>query len=592
MAIISANLQFNRGGHELLDYSSFQTNYSTALAWAKDPNSNAAVGQFIYLESEEEIEEQVYAKGPYVVEAIGSGAVITPLSKSVAGEEDLAGTVSDLKVEVSEIKTNLAKTDASVQVLESKIGSIPETFVTDVQDSSGNSLVSGGVAKLGNYATKEELDSAIGGIDFSSFATKEGVDASIQAAIESIPDPSVKNVSAEDKILKLTEGVLSSELSFTMDSSNDGKKYINLKGKDDVLIGAVDTTDFVVDGMLEKVEFDPDTSTKLVFTFNTAAGKEPISVDFAKYVDIYRADGSTLELESSTNTFKVKDGVFATIGLVNEVSTALSQYKTSNNKAVASKVSQSAYDIKVGEIDSSIESIKTDLTTNYLRKDSSYITKLEGLANIKTVGENLNVSEDGQLTVDLSSYATTQSVSEGYVAKEEGKGLSTEDFTTELKTKLEGIEASANVNVIESISIDGSALTPDGSKSVNIDIASKISNKLDSTATVNGVSFVENALTIDAANIQLDEAIMSDDSETYPVSSTLQVVLQSLNDRITSAVSGGLTSVTAGNGISVSGISGNSQTISVKVSDASNNALTTDASGAFVPDMRSYWETI
>ena len=43
MAIISANLQFNRGGHGLLDYSSLQTKYSTALAWAKDPNSNAAV---------------------------------------------------------------------------------------------------------------------------------------------------------------------------------------------------------------------------------------------------------------------------------------------------------------------------------------------------------------------------------------------------------------------------------------------------------------------------------------------------------------------------------------------------------------------
>ena len=47
MAIISANLQFNRGGHGLLDYSSLQTNYSAALAWAQDVNSNAAVGQFI-----------------------------------------------------------------------------------------------------------------------------------------------------------------------------------------------------------------------------------------------------------------------------------------------------------------------------------------------------------------------------------------------------------------------------------------------------------------------------------------------------------------------------------------------------------------
>ena len=79
MAIISANIQYNRGEHELLDYSSLRTNYTDALEWARDPYSNAAVGQFIYLQEPETINENIYVKGPYIVEEIGRNPVITPL---------------------------------------------------------------------------------------------------------------------------------------------------------------------------------------------------------------------------------------------------------------------------------------------------------------------------------------------------------------------------------------------------------------------------------------------------------------------------------------------------------------------------------
>lgn len=46
----------------------------------------------------------------------------------------------------------------------------------------------------------------------------------------------------------------------------------------------------------------------------------------------------------------------------------------------------------------------------------------------------------------------------GKVDVETGKGLSTNDFTTALKSKLEGIEASADVNIIESITYNGTAV--------------------------------------------------------------------------------------------------------------------------------------
>lgn len=58
---------------------------------------------------------------------------------------------------------------------------------------------------------------------------------------------------------------------------------------------------------------------------------------------------------------------------------------------------------------------------------------------------------------------------EGKVEKIEGKGLSTVDFTTAYETKLKGIATGAEVNKINSVSVNGSDL-PINSKKVNIEI--------------------------------------------------------------------------------------------------------------------------
>lgn len=58
-----------------------------------------------------------------------------------------------------------------------------------------------------------------------------------------------------------------------------------------------------------------------------------------------------------------------------------------------------------------------------------------------------------------------------FVAKENGKGLSTNDFTTEEKQKLTNIQAGAQVNVIENVKVNGSPL-PITEKGVNVDLSS------------------------------------------------------------------------------------------------------------------------
>lgn len=59
-----------------------------------------------------------------------------------------------------------------------------------------------------------------------------------------------------------------------------------------------------------------------------------------------------------------------------------------------------------------------------------------------------------------AAQATLQANIDGKVDRVTGKGLSTNDYTTDEKTKLEGVAAGAQVNVIETVKVNGVALTP------------------------------------------------------------------------------------------------------------------------------------
>lgn len=77
---------------------------------------------------------------------------------------------------------------------------------------------------------------------------------------------------------------------------------------------------------------------------------------------------------------------------------------------------------------------------------------------------------------------------DGKVDKVNGKGLSAEDFTSAFKTKLEGIEASADVNIIESVKVNGSALTPDANKAVDITIPASVQYTIaEASSTTSGM---------------------------------------------------------------------------------------------------------
>ena len=96
----------------------------------------------------------------------------------------------------------------------------------------------------------------------------------------------------------------------------------------------------------------------------------------------------------------------------------------------------------------------------------------------KVDGKGLSTEDyttaEKQKLAGLENYDDTalQSAIQNKVDKVNGKGLSTEDYTTADKTKLNGIAENAQVNVLEGVQIDGTDLTVTNKK-VNIDWSSK-----------------------------------------------------------------------------------------------------------------------
>ena len=73
-----------------------------------------------------------------------------------------------------------------------------------------------------------------------------------------------------------------------------------------------------------------------------------------------------------------------------------------------------------------------------------------------------------------------------------GKGLSTNDYTTSEKNKLSNIEAGAEVNVIETVKVNSTALTPSG-KTVDIAVPTKTSDITNDSGYITSADVPEGA---------------------------------------------------------------------------------------------------
>lgn len=156
---------------------------------------------------------------------------------------------------------------------------------------------------------------------------------------------------------------------------------------------------------------------------------------------------------------------------------------------------------------------KVDKVSGSSLVQDTLITKLTNLLNIQSVAEGqLEVSSEGQLSILSISQSQVAGLTDALADKvdaEEGKGLSENDFTTTLLEKLNGIEAGAEVNVIESISLNSVPLEI-SSKAVNIPIATVGSlGVVQSTAAENGVTVTSNG-SMEVNNVNVMKLVQTD----------------------------------------------------------------------------------
>ena len=123
---------------------------------------------------------------------------------------------------------------------------------------------------------------------------------------------------------------------------------------------------------------------------------------------------------------------------------------------------------------------------------------------------NSSSSDWVAVALKAATEAALAALSSGKVDKVEGKGLSANDYTNEEKSKLGGIASGAQVNVIESVKVDGVALTPTD-KAVNIDLSGKVDKEEGKGLSTNDYDATEKALNAEnKARLDTDEVVIAE----------------------------------------------------------------------------------
>ena len=203
------------------------------------------------------------------------------------------------------------------------------------------------------------------------------------------------------------------------------------------------------------------------------------------------AEDHVLYLVKNTNThyYDIYAKVSGEVVRLDDVSVDLSDYSTTEemNEAISAAIAgvTTALGDKVDKVEGS--RLMTDEEGTKLAgiEDGAQVNKIDAVSDefqIDDVTKTLSIQSVEQSKVVGLPDALAQKVN-----VVDGKQLSTEDFTTELKTKLEGVADGAQANVIEKITIAGTE-TAISEKTVDIPAATQVAlGMVKGSETENGV---------------------------------------------------------------------------------------------------------
>ena len=381
--------------------------------------------------------------------------VWTTINTLFATKSELA---TGLNAKVDKVEGKGLSTNDFTNAEKTKLDGIAEGAQTNVLESvkvNGTALTVTNKAvnvDLSAYATNTALDGKVDKEDGKALSSNDYTDdekaklAGIAAGAQTNVIESVKAngeaVAVEGKAVDVTVPTKVSEL--TQDVAY--LKAADIEGKVDKIEGKGLTTNDLTDDL--KAKYDKAVSD--VAGLTAASGQ-------ANVIESISVNGTAVEPDVNKN-------------VAITVPTKVSALENDSKFLVAADV-EGKVDKVEGKGLSSEDYTAAEKTKLAGVEAGAQVNKLEA---VSVNGTPLAITDKG-VNVDLGAYAKTADVEGGYVAKEEGKGLSTEDYTTADKTKLGGIAAGAQVNVIEAVKVNGTALAVTG-KAVNVDLSAYATN--------------------------------------------------------------------------------------------------------------------
>ena len=280
--------------------------------------------------------------GSYVITTIGAKTDDKKQSVGVDVKvQEVSGADADNKglAEASDVKNYVDGAKNAVQgeinAVNAKIGdgfseaSTVTAQLSDVKakaDSAVQTVEGTNTVKATTKANKVSLSLATsdkGNVKFSQ--DTDGLSATVE-----IPVATVTGVKADDKVLSLTDKLVSATVSLqygdAVSEALTGKKAIKLLGKNGMLISEIDASEFIKDGMLDTVKLvkNPEgqtAGTYLKLTWNTDSGKSaPMFINVTDLIDVYTAGGG---LKLNGKEFSVDTGTIATVEALNAAKTEL-----------------------------------------------------------------------------------------------------------------------------------------------------------------------------------------------------------------------------------------------------------------------------
>ena len=243
-----------------------------------------------------------------------SGENVTLDFKDVASASQTMKAFEALDTAVKEAKSTADTGVANAATAQSAAEAAQTTANSKVASVTGDTTVK--AETVDHAVTLSLATSDKGNVKFTQDA--DGLSANV-----TIPAATVTGVAADDKVLSLTDKLVSATIGLDYgDATTEAlanKKAIKLLGKDGVVISEIDASAFIKDGMIQSVAFDAQTK-HVTITFNTDAGREAIDVDLSTLVDTYKA-GTGLSL-ADNGTFSVNTTTIATVEKAAELANA------------------------------------------------------------------------------------------------------------------------------------------------------------------------------------------------------------------------------------------------------------------------------